>query len=254
MIECARPLSEELRGEQTGRPRMAKILDRATILLARAAEALEDSAIEADAKRVLSDRVELLNAFAEMFSALASSDDSNVARERLTHACIGLSAFLDEPNEQLIESVKLWQTVAYRRAGRPDRALKLLRPGLGRATFTRLYFHACMQRCRALVDRGMYPAALSLAHKLGRRTDVRPHDEGKPLGPQAAASLRRLRADIHRRWAQTLRSNGRPQRAVAAERRAALLLAEDEKTTAEDRLLQLDEAIGGLPAWHRSED
>ncbi len=252
-VECAGPLSAELHGTRTGRPRLAVAVDRAGLHLDRAAVALEATAIKADARQKFAERVELLRAFAATFSALASDDGSDAAAARLTDACIGLSAFVDEPRLELVESVKLWQAVAYRRAGRPDRALRLLRPALGRLSFTRVDVLSRMLRCRILADRGMYPAALSLAQKLGKWTDVWPGDEGKQLAPRAAASLRLLRADIHRRWAQALRDDGQPQRAAAAERRAAEIIGADEKTLAPDRLLYLDEAIAGLSTWERPE-
>ena len=180
-----------------------------------------------DRRRLLQDRVDMLGAFAELFAALDTADGSQRATERLTDACIGLAVFVDDANLGIAESAKLWQGVAYRRAGRADRTLNLLRPAIGSLHSNRVDFFTRTERCRALVDEGRFVAAQSLAMRLEKRVNIWLVKEDDSARKRAAESLRRLRGEIYKRWADDQRKRGEEDRAKAAEAEMRRILTDE---------------------------
>ncbi|MBX3396074.1 MAG: hypothetical protein KF841_11975 [Phycisphaerae bacterium] len=248
--ECAAPLSVELCWSARPAPSLGELLSRAEACLASAESSLRAADASADEAvvRRLADRLEMLRSFARLFSAMADLDaGSEVSRSRLIDAGVGVSTYLDDPNAAVAQSARLWQGVAYRRAGRPDRSLQILWPAIGSLSSNRLDFFARVERCRALADQKRYVAALALAVKLEEHLDecMKPED----VRARAADSLRWARIIIYRRWSETLRAEGKNQRARSAESSAAGLQGGDPDPLPSDRWLQLTETIAGLPDW-----
>lgn len=251
VLECAAPLSAELVGTGGSGVRMEGMVDRGLNHLVEATKALQrlPDDFDLEERQTLEDRIEMLRAFAAMFAVLAEADGSEEAKKRLTDACINLAIYVDDANPGVVDSAKLWQGAAYRRAGRPDRALQLLLPVLGTSPEGPVAFLARIERCRALADRGQYVSALSLSMKLDARIESWFEQEPKETRKKAADTIRWIRVDIHRRWAAALRAKGNEVRAKAAERRAREILGKDAFPPPSDRWLNLNETIAGLRDW-----
>ena len=255
VLSCAPPLSRELYDFAPDPGELASSAATGKACLKGVADALRQlpRGFDAERRRILQDRVDMLNAFAELFSALGAADGSRHATTRLTDACIGLAVFVDDSNPGVAESAKLWQGVAYRRAGRAGRTLNLLRPAIGSLHSSRVDFFTRMERCRALVDEGRFVAAESLAMRLEKRVNtwlLKEHDSARK---RAAESLRRLRGVIYKRWASDLRSHGKEDRAKAAEDAMRRILGDASSPPTFDEVLPLDQTIAGLPEWKMTE-
>lgn len=250
--ECAGPLSAELCWSAKPDPELGDIVRRAMRCLDSAETAMKEwpESVEEKVRRDLGDRLDMLRAFAGLFAAMADlKADSEDSRSRLIEACIAVSMYLDDPNRGVAESAKLWQGVAYRRAGRAERTLQLLWPAIGDLSSNRVDFFARVERCRSLTDKGQYVAALALAVKLEEHLDDCMKGEDAGARELAEESLRWVRVFIHRRWAEELRREGKEQRAQSAEAAAAKLLGDATFPPPRERWLQLTETIVGLPDW-----
>lgn len=251
VLDCAAPLSNELCWTAKPDAKLADAVRRAISELDNAARAVTDlpDSVDADVKRSLESRIELLRAFADIFTAIASFDDSSAGRDRLIDACINVSVYLDDKSPGVAESAKLWQGVAYRKAGRPDRTLQLLWPAIGNISSNRVDFYARIERCRALLERGQHVSALALAVKLNERLDEWMKNESEETKSQARDTLIWVRVAIHRDWAESLRKNGETARAKTADEAAEKLLGEHPFPAPPGRWLRLSESIAGLPEW-----
>ena len=262
--QCAGPLSLELNGLTTDRAALAKAATDGKKYLDIAADALGRLPADVDEtrRRTLQDRIDMLRAFADVFLALAQragspsapadSDDAAQTAKRLTDACVGLAVFVDDPNPGIAQSAKLWQGVAYRQAGRPDRTLNLLLPAIASLRSSRVDFFIRLERCRALSNKRLFIAALSLVMKLEKRVNVWLASEDQQARTRAADSLRSLHADILRRWAVDLRTSGHEDRAKAAEAEMQRVLGDRGEAARIDQLLTLDRTVAGLPAWENA--
>jgi hypothetical protein len=250
VVQSAPLLSAELRRPGEGGERLSGVakqglsaIEAASMLLKEAGEA-----IPADQVGQVQDRLDLLRAFGELFAALGEGCDSAEGRARLIDACGEVAIYLDDSDGAIVESAKLWQGAAYRRAGRPERALQVLRPTLTSPVSPDIGFWARLERCRALADRGGYAAAVALSLRLSARTEG--WFEGR--GPQARAdaeyTLRQMRIELLRGWARRLRESGEAKQAGELEARAAQL-ADEGGASAARRWLALDSAIAGTQEW-----
>mgnify|MGYP001279361441 CR=1 FL=1 len=253
--ECAEPLSAELCWTAKSDPRLAAIVARAAGLIKKAEQALADlpKSVSESERSALQGRIDLLRAFLDLFTAIAALDDSKSSRNRLIDACINVSVYLDDPNPGVADSAKLWQGVAYRRAGRPDRTLQLFWPAIGRVSSTRVDFFVRTERCRALVESGRHVSALALVVKLEEHVGEWIKDEDEASRTLAADSLRWVRAMIHRDWAASLRKDGEPERAKTADEAAAKIVGEESFPIPPKKWLRLSETIAGLPEWKPAE-
>lgn len=188
-------------------------------------------------------RSELLRAFGQAFSALSESTESEESRQRLIDACGELAPYVDDDNKQVSESAKLWQVVAYRRAGKTDRALQVARPVLSPPATPPIGLYLRIERCRALAEKGDYVAAISLGARIAAR--VESWFEGGDESRRAAVigMVKALQADLYREWAERLRADGNAERAEAAAEESRKATPRDESSVS----LVLDEAIAGIP-------
>lgn len=208
------------------------------------------SELDEEVRHELETCIEQLRAFAEMFAALLETSPESSAeqhRSRLIEACAGLSQFLDDPRGGVVDASRLWQGAAYRRAGRPDRALQVLRPVLAAPRASRLGLMARLERCRALADRGEYAAALALAGRVARRVEGWFEKESAPVRQQAVDAVRFVRVELYRMWAEKLRADGQEGRAEDADEAAARHLGDDTWPVDAGRRLALHESISDLP-------
>lgn len=259
--ESAAALSDMLHGRSGPTPRSIPALDRGRALLARSAEALaappgadasngdardRSSRGERDAaanRRRWQARLDLLSAFADAFSALAADDGTDAARSRMIDAAVGLALYLDDPSSGVAASARLWQAVLYRRAGRPDRALQLLPVDLDPRPPHRVELFLRLERSRALADQGQFVAAIALATKLGAKTESWLAGDTADARRGAAEDVRRLRADLHRRWAAQLRERQAHDQAVESETAAQRILPQKDESPAR---LDLAETISDV--------
>jgi hypothetical protein len=249
VIECAPLLSTLLtEGAQSGEA-LAERAAAGTRQVNQAAVLLKELNENGDSSNAeeLGQQIELLQAFAQVFAALAAAGDAEASKERLIDACGGLAMYLDDSEKEVAESAKFWQGVAYRRAGKPDRALEVLRPVLTTPASVRIGFLARLERCRALADRGEFVAALALATRLAARVDSWFDDEDEMSRKQAGECVRRLRVKLQRDWAARLRADSRPDRADEAEAQARKLSRKSGDASPELIGFALTEAIAGFP-------
>lgn len=246
---CAEPLSFLLHGDADRCVQLAAHAAEAKRLLNEATTTLAKVELGDDVMFELESCIEQLLAFAEMFAALADTPNApdEKGRKQLMDACIGLSLFLDDPRAGVVEASRLWQGAAYRRAGRPDRALQVLRPALTTPKSPRIGLLARVERCRALADRKEYAAALALAARLARRAEVWFEAEDDRVRQRAVDTLRLLRVELLRQWARQLRDDGHEDRAKQAEADAGQFLGEDDWPAAVERRVILDASVTELP-------
>ncbi|MFQ5429057.1 MAG: hypothetical protein ACE5E1_02000 [Phycisphaerae bacterium] len=152
----------------------------------------------------------------------------------------------EQQKPDVVRSAKLWQAAAYRRAGRPDRALQLLAPGLAATSCDRIGFLARIERCRALADGGRYVAALSAALRLGARVEDWFKNEDAATRKRARNTLLAIRVETFKRWAADLRKNGDTDSADRAEVDAKRIA---DKRAGTGEWLSLTETIAGLADW-----
>lgn len=247
--ECAAPLTALLTERAFDRRALGASAARAIENIDKASDDLSGAALDEDTTAEAIDHLDRLRAFAEMFAALALDPKEDETPRRLIDACIGLALYADDPSEELVESAKLWQAVAYRRAGKTDRALQVLRPVLTTPTARSIGFYARVQRCLCLADRGDHAAALALAFRVAHRADAWFEDRDRAARKQAVDSVRWTRIEVLKGWAKKLKEDGQPDRAAEAEEEAETLLGGETYPIPADRWLPLETPIAGQPTW-----
>lgn len=242
-LSCLLLGRDDCASELARRARWAhEFLDQATAALQNASTDLgPDSALE------IEDRIDMLRGFQRLFAALARPTPGPKDTDALLDACSDLAIYLDEANSGVVESARLWQGLAYRRAGRPQRAAQILRPSLTPPAFARIGLHARLQRCLALGDADMHVAGLSLCLRLRARLDdwFDPQTD-KQATDQARLAVRWTRIRLLRSWASTLRESGKQDRARQADQRADALAGDDPFPPGRGSCLELTAAIAGL--------
>ena len=204
---------------------------------------------DADTLSDLEDRIGMLRAFGELFAAMADDPSSEAGKTGLLSACNRLAVQLDSENPKVAGSAKLWMAVAYRMAGRADRAAQLVRPMLGKPGDPAIDLAARLQHCLAMGDQGEYVAALGLSLRLKARAERWFADEERVTRRRAMAAIRFTRVELLRGWAEKLRAADETGRAAAAQALADKLLGADSWPPAIERRLILTESIAGLPSW-----
>mgnify|MGYP003868756003 CR=1 FL=1 len=224
------PLSRELfTGVSTAEAvQIRQRVDAAMALLDTADKTLEADPGNDALKDELSERSAMARAFGRLFAALArlrttefiataSSPEDNPIERDVLEACRGLSVYLDDSRPAVAASARLWQAAAYRRIGRPERALQLLpRLAVPPQEWPFDYFSR-LERLYALADHGEHVAALALAATLQRRIDdwvEKEHQE------PARLTCARLNEALLRGWARRLDADGRAELARNANRDA----------------------------------
>lgn len=244
---CAGPLSLALAESDIRSEELAGAARDALALLDRASRHLGEAQGDPDTKRELADRIQSLRAFGGVFAALAGAGHEESRNKQLLTACNELAPCLDDASVELVESAKLWLSLGYRRAGRPDRALQIARPVIAAPTSRRIGFLMRLQRCRALGETGNHAAGIALCQRLAVRVDAWLAEEDEATRAKAADTVRFLRMGLLRGWARELRRLGKDERADAAEAYATKLQRSEGDSLPSDRWLALEVAIAGLP-------
>jgi hypothetical protein len=251
--EFAPPLSSLLHGTPpaTIATTVDPLIEQARTRLDEAERCISADESDADEDTVweLTDRLQMLRGFLDLFAALVRNDDTEEARERLIDACNGIAFYLDDNNSDIVESAKFWQGVAYRRAGRPKRTVQTLRPVLTAPHDFRMGLLARLEHCRALADMNRHAAGLALALKIEVRLDAWFKDNDADVRRRASESLRAVKIELLRGWADELENNGDRNTAENARREAKVLLDADPWPLPHDRRLALDRAINGISGW-----
>ena len=132
----------------------------------------------------LKDRIATLGAFAKVFAACELPDDE-AGREKWKAAALGLSEVRESSDADVSAAALVWQSLAWERAGRRQRALDALPEA--QADPTRLPYDLAARwlRCQMMAEAGQPAAAAALAARIAHlsRTWLRK----KPLGPRKAA-------------------------------------------------------------------
>ncbi|MEK6644532.1 MAG: hypothetical protein AABZ08_11550 [Planctomycetota bacterium] len=203
--------------------------------------------IEADDKSInttnVRRRADLLKTFGLAFLALTDGTDSQESRDRLIDHCADLAIYVDDDDKMITESAKLWQAVAYRRAGKPDRALQILRPVLSPPASPRIGLYARLERCRALADKGDFVSAISLASRLAVRVESWFDTENEATQRAAVGLVKGVRVDLYRTWTKKLQSDGQAYRAKQADGEAEKLAGDAKPAD----MLVLTESVAGVP-------
>jgi hypothetical protein len=244
--QCAAPLSAELADSHAAGHVLAARTAVALALLDRASASLREIQDDEVGIGPWNDRIDMLRAFGQVFEAIAGADSSKESDKRLLAASQKLAVYLDDSNEAVVESAKLWVGFAYRRAGRPERSLQVLRPIITAPVSARLGFLARLERCRALGETGNFAAGIALSQRLGARVDVWFVEEDAAARKKAAGTVWFVRAEVLRGWAEKLRAAGQNDRADQALSEARALA---DAVPPPDRRLGVSETIAGLPDW-----
>jgi hypothetical protein len=255
VIQAAPALTAELHDRADHKKELRDLLSLAEKNLNEAEAQIEqtDKAGEDADTEALHDRDELLRTFHTMFAALAAFDDSHEARDRLIDACGDLSLFVDDSRKAVAESARCWQGLGYLRAGKPERAIQVLRPMLTPPSAGRLGFHARLLRCRALAVQGHHVAAVALAQRLSSRVESWFSDDDANTRTAAIDALRALRADLLQQLAAIHEKEDRATLADQYEAEARKLLRDLSIPLPPDRWLSLTETIAGCPPMEESD-
>lgn len=243
--QCAPMLARELAGDSGARADLASAASRALALVTQA-----EGLIGAEPREDQTECVELLRAFGQIFEAIGNGSSDEQAKGRLITACNNLALYLDDSREGLVASVKLWQGAAYRRAGRPDRSLQVLRPAISQPASAAIGFLASVERCRALADRGNFPAAIALVLRLSERAEGWLDSNGEEPRRQSIRILDGLRISLLRDWSSELRKQGQTQQAADLEKDADALARKLNIGSAAAEPFPLVEAVAELPECH----
>jgi hypothetical protein len=228
------------------------LLDRAARMLDDADEAAvgsEGGSVRTAEAAERHERVDVLRAFAEMFAALAADPAADGEKDHLLGACNGLAPYLDDENQKVAASARLWMGVAYRLAGRPERTLQLIRPVLGPPDDARIDLAARLQRCLAMGERGEHVAALAVGLRIGGRVGKWFEDDDGPTRRLARDAVRYTRVELWRSWAERLRAEGDARAADEADRQAKELLDGETWPPPPDRRWNLTVSIAGIEEW-----
>jgi hypothetical protein len=223
-------------------------LDRATAELERAGDALDE-----ESRQRFGDRIAALRGFGSVFVVLAEADGSEDSKRRLIQACNDIAFYVDDPIPGIAESARLWQGVAYRVAGRPDRTLQVLRPVLYEWTHPRIALWAAIERCNALAAGGQHVAALALCTRLRGGVRKAFKNDTPEIREKAVDTIRFTEASLWNRWADALDAKGETEDATVARARATELLDGDAPSPPIDRWLPLRVAIAGLDGWDKAD-
>lgn len=250
-IGCAVPLSARLSGGEDAPAGLSREAEAGLEATRRARAHLEKarSGMSPDAAAEAEAEVELLESFGGLFAALGGDLRTKAAQDRLIDRCSPISLYFEESDGRLVESARLWQGVAYRLAGRPERALQALRPVLSAPADVRIGLWARLERCRVLADMQEYAAAIALAQRISARVDGWFEGADRASRKQAEDSVRWLRVELWRKWASKLSKDGRAAEAETAEKQAAALLGADRFPPA--AWLMLTDAFVGSAAQEK---
>lgn len=243
---AAAGMTAELRGDHSHRVELMQIFDEAAELLdSDVAKAADGNAPATNREMAWGRRWELLRAFGQMFRAIAAADDSEASKEALMSACVELAIYADDPNEQVVTAARLWQAAAYRRAGRADRTLQMMRPSLGAGSGSAVDFYGRLERCHALADAGRFVAAIALATKIEGKIDEWMIESPQKTRLDARRTAQITRAELYRRWSASLAEKGLDERSAEALGSANAIEAgaKDEK----HGILELDTTVAPLP-------
>lgn len=246
VLRCAPLLSKGLIVDGDWNDELARAASLGLAELDAAAKAKEEAEKEDKNQDLapLETQLDLLRAFGRLFAALGDDPKKPETKTSLLEACDGLAAYLDDGSLGIVDSARLWQAAAYRRTGRPDRALQMLRPTLTPPSRPRIGFWNRIQRCRALSDRGEHAAAISLALQLSTRVGAWFDDESPAARRQAVQTIDQLRADLYQGWADRLRKDGKTAQADTASQQAEEIRRKYDKPPEQ---LPLVESIADVP-------
>lgn len=240
-IEIAPALSRELCEDRSSRDELGRIARMAEQHLVEARQELAKLA-DSDSRDALEAEVDQLASFATLFASLGSLTDDPATQNRVVAACGDLAAWFDIEDKRISESAKLWQGAAYRRAGRSDRALQVLRPVLVEPASPVIGYWARLERARALGDEKRFAAGVALCLRLERLTSTW-FKEGSEEHAAARRTGQQVRAALLNQWAKQLKAQGRDRAAGAAETKARELAEELVRVPEPKRFLKLETAI-----------
>jgi len=217
-------MSAELTRQPFDRPALVQTLDDGLSALDAARAIAKD--MQDDAKPPTSDqreRIERLNAFGQIWRAIAAADGTPESADRLTSATVELALYTDDADPHVAEAAKLWQAHAYRKAGRPERTLQMLHPILIEGTGSAIDLFGRLERCRALADAGQFVAAVALAIKIEGKIETWMQRADPDTRKAAHLTVQSTRADLLNQWAAALRAKGFDARAREATKTANAL-------------------------------
>lgn len=256
VVEIAPDLSRELAARNDDPERLIRAVAEALEKLQRASSDLKDRPADDASRRRLLEHRALLDAFGRAFRAIAAapashSHDSHAAgvastrpaaatrpdaHAALLEQCSDLAIYLDDARPGVVDSARLWLAVAYRRAGRPDRADQVLGPLLGGERPSRIEYWAALNKCLALAEQGRFVAASAAALRVGKRLEKWFPDDDAVERDQARRALTWVQQLIREQWA-----------VAEASHTAATSAPAPEDAPPSLDLLPLKKSIEGLP-------
>jgi len=209
--------------------------------------------IDEGKRRFVTAPVNVLRRFNAVFLAISTPRDKvdAEAESALFEAASDLAEFLDDANPALAESARLWQAAAYWRAGKSDRALKILRPITAAPADARIGLVSRLFRCRLLSDSGQHAAALSHCTRIADRINRWFDSESSETREAALTTVRLVQVEILEAWIGKLHDAGDATGADAVTAQLAEVRKRTPDLTGKPRL-KLTATIGGLPPLKKS--
>ncbi len=243
-VDTTPALFRELCEDTSARPALLAAVRRAQQQLDDASRELAKLAAS-ESRDALEVQRDQLTSFVNLFASLGELTQTPASRQRVVAACGELATLFDVEDKRIAESAKLWQGAAYRRAGRSDRALQVLRPVLARPASPAAGFWARLERARALCDEKRFAAGAALC----LRIESLSADWFKDAPEDVAAARRtaqQVRAAILAQWAKDLESRGQAGVARETATRARTLAESLVRVPETRRLLGLKRAVDSL--------
>jgi len=136
-------------------------------------EAIKEANGQDESSTQLKDRIRELKAslrklepFAELLATAGSNSDDEDRRSAWSRAARGMAGLREAADDELAASALLWQSFAWEKAGRHDRALLSLPTVLKKPKQASYDFMNRLLRCRTLIDAKQYAAATALAIRI----------------------------------------------------------------------------------------
>ncbi|MHC4675858.1 MAG: hypothetical protein ACYTBZ_25495, partial [Planctomycetota bacterium] len=168
----------------------------------------EDTNLPDKERNRLTDALEALEAFAELFLTVSSPGQADDYGSACARAALKLSVVREADDKSLAACARLWQSFAWELAERRRRALVSLPEALAKPQQWPYDFMCRLLRCRILADAGKYTAATTAAIRMRALCGKWLEGEGKIEDTAACRRLvALLQCRVGRLWMQHLNSS-----------------------------------------------
>lgn len=199
-------------------------------------------------RRVLKSRIAVLRRFDAVFAAIKARPITTTQSDSavLNDAAAELAEYLDDPNAALAESARLWQAVAYWRAGNSERALKTLRPIVSDPVHPRIGLVSRLFRVRLLAESGQFAVALAHCNRIADRVDRWFSEYSEETKESARSLTREMQIRIYEAWNAKLNQSSTQDSGTDAVAKRLTELKKNFTPPDAAKRFRLKSLIGGL--------